>query len=95
MLNQYDKPIDEPLSHVELQVVHVVLGEGYGYAPGSFFEALIHAMFLADPINLARLGILFDEYATAVQSYTLGNLHQRAMRKEKMEEHDSQPENLV
>lgn len=46
---------------------HVLWQEGIGgYPAGSFTTALLHAWWMADPANSARLATAFPEYGAAI-----------------------------
>jgi hypothetical protein len=64
----------EQITQEAAQRVLAVLSPVYRYPmPGSFFEALIEAMFKADAHNLQQLSLAFPGEATAVWAW--GNHH--------------------
>lgn len=48
------------------------------YRPGSFMDAIVTAVFKADPENLEKLRRGFPELVEAYESWTNGNLAERA-----------------
>lgn len=60
-------PVRQPVEIPPDVAAHVLYPyAGIGYRAGSFTSALIEALALADPENMARLRLSFPEYAEAV-----------------------------
>ncbi len=76
-LSEYQKPLDVPLTEVELNVVNVKLDEKAGIQPGSFYKAMIEAIFAADETHKWMLHEQLPELVDAVNAYQLGNLSDR------------------
>lgn len=72
-----NKPLDKPLTMIELNVVNVLHDEKAGYEPGSFTKALILAVVKADFENKSWIFKHKPELVQAVEAWQYGNLFQR------------------
>jgi hypothetical protein len=76
-ISEYKKPVDAPLTEVELNVVNVLLDEKEGIQPGKFYKAMIAAILAADETHKWMLHEQLPELVDAVNAYQLGNLEER------------------
>lgn len=74
-LSKLNKPVDTPLTEVELNVTFVMLGQGY--EPGVFTTDLIRAISHSDLINRAKLQSVYPDLVDAFNSFQKGNLVER------------------
>lgn len=61
----------------ELHVIHFVYDEEMGLPAGSFFTAMMAAMFKAHPLEFRRLALLYPELCNAITAYRYGDLIER------------------
>ena len=73
------KPKPDELTHAEKQVLGFLGERGYP-RPGSFFCALIDAMFRADTTNMWKLETAYPELVGAVRAWQHGDLHERSKK---------------
>jgi hypothetical protein len=71
------KPMDEPLTDIELKVLKVAEKRGPG-KPNEFDEHLILAAMSAELGHAVRLAECFPEYMQAVWRWAIGNVTDRA-----------------